>query len=90
MNWVNVWRLVVKHGAPFVVAAVEAALGGVHTPQSSIEAQRRKDMWTAMRAATWEERTEHGHVLRYCKVCGKWEVDGCRRTCVFRVYPREG
>ena len=84
--WVTVLALVRKHGAGFVVAAVKAALAGSDDKK---EVGRLRDFWCAVREKTWEIRHQHGTEYRHCRLCGRWEAEGCAEHCVFHRYPRD-
>lgn len=85
-TWLTVLGLVRQYGAPLVAKAVRAWLSG----GDMREVARLRDFWVEARRQTWENRRENGVVYRYCKLCGRWEAQGCADHCAFAKYPREG
>jgi hypothetical protein len=85
-TWLTVLGMVRKYGAPMVAKAVRMWLSGSDIK----EVARLRDFWVEARRQTWEHRRENGVVYRYCKLCGRWEAQGCTPHCAFEKYPREG
>jgi len=81
----TVLSLVSKYGAPMVAKAVRAWLTG----EQAKEVGRLRDFWVAARNQTWDHKRENGVVMRYCRICGRWEAEGCAEHCAFRRYPRD-